>query len=85
MSKLISNKTLGENLKRIRLSRGLTQDQTVARLQVLGSPLSRSTYSIIEMGKGNIFVNDLIALKIVFNVSYEEFFKDIPPSRHAKQ
>ena len=85
MSKLLGNEILGENIKRIRLARGLTQEQTVARLQVLGSPLSRSTYSLIEMGRGNIFVNDLVGLQQVFNVSYEEFFKDIPPSRSFKQ
>ena len=36
-------------------------------------------------GPGNIFVNDLVGLQKVFNVSYEEFFKDIPPSRSSKQ
>ena len=51
MSKLLGNEKLGENIKRIRLSCGLTQEQTVAKLQLLGSPLSRSTYSLIEMGR----------------------------------
>ena len=63
MSKLLGNEILWENIKRIRLARGLTQEQTIARLQVLGSPLSRSTYSLIEMGRGNIFVNDLVGLQ----------------------
>ena len=52
----------------------------MARLQVLGPPISRSTYSLIEMGRGNLFVNDLVELKSAFNVDYvdyEEFFKDI--------
>ena len=84
MSKVLANKILGKNLKRIRLSHGLTQDQTVAKLQVLGSPLSRSTYSLIEMGRGNIFVNDLVGLKTIFNVSYDEFFIDIPASRESR-
>ena len=84
MPKLLGNEILGENIKRIRLSCGLTQEQTVAKLQVLGSPLSRSTYSLIEMGRGNLFVNDLVGLQTVFNVSYEEFFKGIPPSRQSK-
>lgn len=84
MPKLLGGKELGENIKRIRLSRGLTQEQTVARLQVLGSPISRSTYSLIEMGRGNIFVNDLVGLQLVFQVAYEEFFKGIPPERPAK-
>lgn len=84
MPKLLSNQILGENIKRIRLSRGLTQEQTVVQLQVLGSPISRSTYSLIEMGRGNLFVNDLVGLKSVFNVDYEEFFKNIPPNRDTK-
>ena len=84
MSKLLGNEQLGANIKRIRLSQGLTQEQTVARLQVLGSPLSRSTYSLIEMGRGNVFVNDLVGLQQVCHVGYEKFFKDIPPSCSAK-
>lgn len=85
MSKLLGNEILGENIRRIRVSCGLTQEQTVAKLQVLGSPLSRSTYSLIEMGRGNIFVNDLVGLQKVFNISFEEFFKGIPTSRNPKQ
>ena len=84
MPKLLSNQILGENIKRIRISCRLTQEQTVAQLQVLGSPISRSTYSLIEMGRGNLFVHDLVGLKCIFNVDYEEFFKDIPPSRDTK-
>lgn len=73
MSKLLGNEILGENIKRIRLARGLTQEQTVARLQVLGSPLSRSTYSLIEMGRGNIFVNDLVGVIILCNKNAAPF------------
>ena len=72
MSKLLGNETLGKNIKRIRQSCGLSQEQTVAKLQVLGSPLSRSTYSLIEMGRGNIFVNDLVGLQKVFNTSFDD-------------
>lgn len=75
---------LGDNIKRIRMQCGLTQEQTIAKLQTLGSPLSRSTYSLIEAGKGNIFVNDLVGLQAVFGVEYGEFFKDISPSRPSK-
>ena len=84
MEKILGSKTLGENIKRIRLACGLTQEQTIARLQVLGSPISRSTYSLIEMGRGNIYVNDLVGLKTVFNVRYEDFFEGIEPARNPK-
>ncbi len=85
MSKLIGAELLGRNIRRIRQERGLTQEQTVARLQVLGSPLSRSTFSLIEMGRGNVFVSDLVAMKTVFQVNYEEFFRDISPARKGKR
>lgn len=77
MTKIINDKKLGQNIQNIRKSKGLTQEETIAQLQVLGSPLSRSTYSLIEIGRGNIFVNDLVGLKEVFNVSYDQFFEDI--------
>lgn len=84
MSKILGSEQLGYNIRQIRKDRGLTQEQTIAKLQVLGSPLSRSTFSLIEMGQGNIFVSDLVALQMVFNVDYKEFFRDIPPSRPGK-
>lgn len=84
MAKLLGNELLGENIRRIRTECGLTQEQTVAQMQLLGSPLSRSTFSIIEMGCGNLFVSDLVALKMVFQVEYDEFFRGISPSRPSK-
>lgn len=84
MSKILGSEQLGRNIRQIRKDHGLTQEQTIAKLQVLGSPLSRSTFSLIEMGQGNIFVSDLVALQMVFNVDYKEFFRDIPPSRPGK-
>ncbi len=84
MAKLLGTALLGRNIQRIRIACGLTQEQTVARLQLLGSPLSRSTFSLIEMGRGNVFVSDLVAMRSVFQVDYEEFFRDILTSRPPK-
>ena len=81
MRKLLNQEKFGQNLRRIRLSCGLTQEQTVAQLQVLGSPLSRSTYAIIEMGKGNIYISDLVGLQQIFQVDYAAFFEGVPVSR----
>lgn len=81
MNKLLTNKQFGDNLKKIRKQNGMTQEQTVTKLQLLGSPISRSTYSIIEMGKGNIYISDLVALQQIFNVEYKEFFEGISVQR----
>ena len=81
MTKIITDDIFGKNLQRIRYFYGLTQEQTVAKMNLLGSPIKRSTYSLIEMGRGNIFISDLVALQKIFNVDYSEFFKEIPSSR----
>ncbi len=81
MEKLITNKTFSENLKRIRKQCGFTQEKTVTELQLLGSSISRSTYSLIEMGRGNIFISDLIGLKQIFNTNFDDFFDGISAAR----
>lgn len=79
--KILNNEIFGQNIRQIRISRNLTQEQTIAQLQILGSPLSRSTYSLIELGRGNIFVSDLVGLQQIFQVDYSEFFKGISVAR----
>lgn len=81
MSKLLNDTAFGQNIKKIRIKKGLTQEETVAKMQVLGSPIIRTTYAIIESGKGNVFVSDLVAMQKVFNVDFAEFFEGISTSR----
>lgn len=79
--KIIAPDKFSQNLKRIRKSSGLAQEQTVARLQLMGFPISRSTYSLIEMGRRNIFASDLVGLQQIFNVDFKEFFDGISVMR----
>ena len=81
MQKILNNSFLGENIKKLRIKAGLTQEQTVAKLQLMGSPISRSTYSLIEMGRGNVFVSDLVGLQQIFDVSFDEFFVGVSVQR----
>ena len=80
-TKILNNSTLGANIKQIRISKGYTQEEVVAGMQLLGSPIHRVSYAQIEGGRNNIFVTDLVALKQFFNVDYAEFFRDIEPLR----
>jgi len=81
MEKIITNSVFSENLKKIRKESGLTQEKTVEELNLLGSTISRSTYSLIEMGRGNIFISDLVGLQEIFKVDYAEFFKGVSVQR----
>ena len=79
MTKILQDINLGANLKRIRNSKGLTQEEVCAKLSVMGRPMMQNNYAQIESGKRNIFLSDLIALKEIFGVSYDELFKDLKP------
>lgn len=75
--KIIINRRFAENLVALRLQHGLSQYKLVEKMQLLGSTMSRSTYSKIELGAGNLKVSDLIALKQIYNADYAEFFEGI--------
>lgn len=80
MSKVINQDiSIGQNLKALRHHSGLSQEEVAAKLQVLGiSTMSREIISQMELGRHNIRVSVLLALKEIYNVnSFDEFFKDL--------
>ena len=66
---------LGKNIRKYRLLNNLTQEQTVAKLQLLGLNISRGTYSHIECGIDNIRIEELLALADLFHVTVSDFFE----------
>lgn len=75
--KIKSNITLGHNLRKLRKERKITQEQMVARMQLLGINISRSIYSQIECGTYNIKVTELATLKTILDVDYNTLFQGI--------
>ncbi len=75
--KILMNKKFASNLVLLRGESGLSQSELIREMALLGSTLSRSTYSKIELGIGNIKVSDLVALKEIYGVSYDKFFEGI--------
>ena len=68
---------IGNNLKKIRASKGMTQEDVITKLQLLGIGMSRNFYAHIEQGRYNIRVSELAALRKIFGVEYNEFFDGI--------
>ncbi|MCM1135611.1 MAG: helix-turn-helix domain-containing protein, partial [Clostridium sp.] len=58
--------SLGNNIRKLRKQSHLTQEQVVARLQLQGIEISRSSYSQIECGTYNIRVSEFVALAELF-------------------
>lgn len=76
MQWVIRDVPLGRNIQNIRLKKGLTQDQLVAKMQIRGSSMSRSTLANIETGRRNIKAYDLKIMKEILDVPYEDFFEN---------
>lgn len=75
--KIKINKQFGLNLRKLRKENKLTQEQVVAKLQILGFNMSRSVYAQIECGTYNIRITELAALKNIFSTTYDSFFEGI--------
>lgn len=75
--KIKINKQFGLNLRKLRKENKLTQEQVVAKLQILGFNMSRSVYAQIECGTYNIRITELAALKNIFSTTYDSFFDGI--------
>ena len=67
---------LGRNIQTVRMEKDMTQKEVIEKLELMGGLMSRSTLANIEARRRNIKASDLKALKILFDVDYEEFFKD---------
>jgi len=69
--------SFGSNLRTLRIEHGYTQEQIVAKLQLKNQDISRSAYAQIECGTYNIKITELIALKEIYDISYERFFDSL--------
>ncbi len=80
--KFLQDVHIGDNLKRLRNHRNLSQSDMVTKLQLAGRSMSRANYAHIEQGIRNIYVSDLILFKEILNVNYEEFFEGLIPIKN---
>ncbi|WP_071429399.1 helix-turn-helix domain-containing protein [Angelakisella massiliensis] len=67
-------KLLGQQIRNIRMSKKLSQEQLSAQLQVRGCDITRSALAKIEVGQRHIYPDELKALKEIFGISYDELF-----------
>lgn len=65
---------MGDNLRRLRISYGLSQEKLCAQLQLKGCDIGRTTYAKYEAGELNIRASVIVALKDIYNCSYDDFF-----------
>lgn len=66
---------IGSNIRKFRMENHMTQEQTVAKMQILGIGISRSSYAQLKCWLYNIKVQELLALSKIFHVSIANFFE----------
>lgn len=73
IQKSVDTKEIGERVKQLRKSRGITQDELGVVLgdRSTGKPLSRGQISNLETGKRNFNIHQIKALADFFSVSIE--------------
>lgn len=72
--KIRRDRNMGDNLGRLRIKYGISQEKLCAVLQRRGYDISRSTYAKYEAGELNIRASVIIELKKIYNCSYDDFF-----------
>lgn len=82
---IIIEKRIGNNLRMIRESQNLTQEQIAARLQTRGCDITRSALAKIEVGQRHIYADELIALKNALNTDYDTILDTHPDNKESEK
>ena len=69
-------KTIGNNIKKIREKSKITQELLATKLQLMGCDITRSAIAKIEVGQRHIYPDEIKLIKEILNTTYEEIFMD---------
>lgn len=73
MNKKIEKK-IGENIRKIRESVGMTQDILSAKMQLKGCDITRSAVAKIEVGQRHLYPDEIILIKEILNTDFNSIF-----------
>ena len=72
--KIRRDRNMGDNLRRLRIDKGISQEKLCAELQRRGCDIGRTTYAKYEAGELNIRASVIIELRKIYNCTFEDFF-----------
>ncbi|MBQ7661134.1 MAG: helix-turn-helix transcriptional regulator [Clostridia bacterium] len=70
-----TEKAIGNNIRILRERAGLTQEQLSAKLQTRGCDITRSALAKIEVGQRHLYPDEIILIKELLCISYDELFE----------
>lgn len=65
---------IGNNIRILRERKKFTQEILAAKLQVNGCDITRSAVAKIEVGQRHIYPDEIILIKKILGVTYDEIF-----------
>lgn len=65
---------VGRNIRKLREDQHMTQDALAAQLQLCGCDITRSAVAKIEVGQRHLYPDEIILIRRILGVSYEEIF-----------
>ena len=63
---------VGNNIRKIREDKGMTQDTLAARSQLGGCDITRSAVAKIEAGQRHLHPDEIILIRKILNTTFEE-------------
>ncbi|MBP3376827.1 MAG: helix-turn-helix transcriptional regulator [Clostridia bacterium] len=69
-----TEKSIGNNIRNLRERKGYTQELFATKLQLEGIDITRSAVAKIEVGQRHIYPDEMIAIRKVLGVSFDEIF-----------
>lgn len=68
-------KRVGQNIRLLREKAGITQEILSVRLQLNGCDITRSALAKIEAGQRHLYPDEIILIKEILNVEYDDIFR----------
>ena len=78
--KIRRDRSMGDNLRRLRIDTGISQEKLCAELHRRGCDIGRTTYAKYEAGELNIRVSVIIELRKIYNCTFDDFFEGLDVS-----
>ena len=67
-------KRVGNTIRILREKANMTQEVLAAKLQLYGCDITRSAVAKIEVGQRHLYPDEIILIKKILNVRYEDIF-----------
>lgn len=67
-------KRVGQNIRKIREQKGMTQEQLATKLQLCGCDITRSAVAKIEVGQRHLYPDEVILIKEILRVCFDDIF-----------